>query len=107
MDNGFSASLGIAARKHDLTVIRISDPAEEELPDVGMAYLCDPETDQMVLLNTRSKALKEKWSNYRKEQQADLTTLLSRSGVDLVEIMTDGSVSEPLIRLFERRRRRR
>ena len=107
MDSGFAASMGIAARKHDLTVIRISDPAEEELPDVGMAYLRDPETDQMVLLNTRSRALKEKWSSDRKEQQADLTTLLSRSGVDLVEITTDGSVSEPLIRLFERRRRRR
>lgn len=107
MDSGFAASLGIAAKKHDLTVIRISDPAEEELPDVGMAYLRDPETDQLALLNTRSKALKEKWSNFRKEQQADLTTLLSRSGVDLVEITTDGSISEPLIKLFERRRRRR
>ncbi|HPQ42645.1 MAG TPA: DUF58 domain-containing protein [Syntrophales bacterium] len=107
MDSGFEASLGIAARKHDLTVIRISDPAEESLPDVGMAYLRDPETGQLVLLNTRSRALKEKWSNVRKEQRADLTHLLNRSGVDLVEITTDGSVSEPLIRLFEQRRRRR
>lgn len=107
MDNDFATPLGITARKHELTVIRISDPAEEDMPDIGLAYLRDPETDQVVLFNTRNKALREKWRIHRMEQQARLTDLLRRTGVDLVEIKTDESVTEPLVRLFDKRRKRR
>lgn len=107
MDNDFATPLGIAARKHELTVIRISDPSEEDMPDVGLAYLLDPETDQVGLFNTRNKALREKWRIHRMEQQARLTDLLRRTGVDMVEIKTDGSVTEPLVRLFDKRRKRR
>jgi uncharacterized protein (DUF58 family) len=106
-DDGFEIPLRIAARKHDLTVIRITDPAEEELPDVGMVYLRDPETDHLALINTGNRGVKERWIEFRKEQRAGLTDLLRRSGVDLVDITTDGSVSEPLVHLFEKRRRRR
>ena len=103
----FELPFGIASRKHDLSVIRISDPSEETLPDVGLAYLTDPETNRVALLNTRSKALREKWRIHRQAQQTRLTNLLSKTGVDLVDIQTDGSVSEPLVRLFDKRRKRR
>jgi uncharacterized protein (DUF58 family) len=106
-DDGFAAALGISARKHDLTVIRIGDPAEEELPDVGLTWVRDPETDQALLVNFRNKALREKWRTHRHEQRARLEGLLRRMGVDLVEIRTDQSVSDPLIRLFDKRRARR
>ena len=67
----------------------------------------DPETDQVVLLNTGSGALREKWRTDRMDRQTRLTATLRRAGVDLVEIRTDGSVSGPLIRLFDKRRTRR
>ena len=69
--------------------------------------LRDPETDQTVLLNTRNNALRNKWRIHRAEQRDRLTDLLKRTGVDLVEITTDGSVYEPLVRLFDKRRKRR
>jgi uncharacterized protein (DUF58 family) len=107
MDGSFELPFSIASRKHDLTVIRISDPSEETLPDVGLAYLRDPETDQVCLLNTRSKALREKWRAHRKAHQASLAELMRKTGVDLVDIRTDQSVTEPLVRLFDKRRTRR
>jgi uncharacterized protein (DUF58 family) len=107
MDKDFATPLGIASRKHDLTVIRLSDPSEEELPDVGRVCLRDPETDQVLLLNFRNHALREKWRIHRMAQRTNLSDLLRRTGVDLVDIKTDGSVSEPLVRLFDKRRKRR
>jgi uncharacterized protein (DUF58 family) len=107
MDADFEKPLTIAARKHELTVIRISDPSEIELPDVGLTCLRDPETDQVLLMNFRGKTLREKWRAHQVAQHAYLNGLLSRTGVDLVEIKTNGSVSEPLVRLFDKRRRRR
>ena len=106
MDTGFERSLRLTARKHDLTIIRVSDPAEEELPDVGLMSLRDPETGQVALINTRSKKLRGLWLNYRKEQAAYLSDLVKKAGVDLVELSTDGPVVEPLTRLFDIRRKR-
>ena len=107
LDDDFATPLRIAARKHELTVIRLSDPSEEQLPDAGLTYLRDPETDQVLLLNLSNRAIKEKWRTYRAGQHARLSELLRRTGVDLVEIQTNGSVSGPLIRLFDKRRKRR
>lgn len=106
VDTGFEKSLRLTAKKHDLVVIRVSDPAEDQLPDVGLATLQDPETGQVSLINTRSKGLRGRWSNYRKEQTAYLSDLLRKAGVDLVELWTDGPVIKPLTSLFEKRSKR-
>lgn len=106
MDTGFESSLRLTAKKHDLTIIRVSDPAEKELPDLGLMTLRDPETGHVALINTRSKDLRERWRNYRADEAAYLSELLKRAGVDLVDLHTDGSVVEPLTRLFNNRRGR-
>ncbi len=106
LDEGFDTPLRLAARKHDLTVIRISDPAEETLPAAGLVYVRDPETGKVNLLNFRNKALRAKWNSRRLEQQARLTDMLNRTGVDLVEIKTDAPVTDPLVRLFDKRKKR-
>ena len=99
-------SLRLTAKKHDLTVIQVTDPAEEVLPEVGLVAIKDPETGETALLNTKSRRLRETWAAYRTQQRATLTDLLRRAGVDHVELTTDGPVVEPLTRLFDIRRRR-
>ncbi|MCF8081839.1 MAG: DUF58 domain-containing protein [Deltaproteobacteria bacterium] len=106
MDQGFEKPLKLTARKHDLTVIRISDPAETELPRVGRIMLTDPETGETALLNTGQKRLRDQWQAHRKAQNASLDGLFRRAGVDYVDLYTNGRVVEPLIRLFEKRMRR-
>lgn len=106
MDTGFEKSLKLTAKKHDLTVIRVTDPAEEVLPEVGMIALKDPETGETALINSNSKRLRERWRAYQKEQRDYLTDLFRRAGIDHVELVTNGPVVEPLARLFEMRRRR-
>jgi uncharacterized protein (DUF58 family) len=98
--------LRLTAKKHDLIVIRVTDPAEEELPDVGLTNLQDPETGQVAFVNTGSKRLRGRWRSYQEERTASLSALLRKAGVDLVELSTDGRVIQPLISLFEKRSRR-
>ncbi len=106
MDSGFDGSLRLAAKKHDLSILRVSDPAEAELPNVGLINLRDPETGQFFLINTRSKDIRERWREYQRGQLSYLSELVKRMGVDLVELSTDRPVVEPLTRLFDQRRRR-
>jgi uncharacterized protein (DUF58 family) len=103
MDTGFEKSLKMTAKKHDLTIIRLCDPAETELPSVGFAILRDPETGQVALFNTGNKVLRGKWLNYRKEEDAKLHDLIKKAGVALVDLSTGGPVVEPLARLFDTR----
>lgn len=106
LDSGFQRSVRLTAKKHDLTVIQLTDPAEEILPEVGLVAFKDPETGETALLDTRSRRLREKWRADRREQREYLADLFKRAGVDHVELATDGPVVEPLIRLFDMRRRR-
>ncbi|UCE63180.1 MAG: DUF58 domain-containing protein [Nitrospirota bacterium] len=106
LDNGFEQSLRLSAKKHDLTVICVSDPAEEEIPNLGLIATRDPETGQVAVINSGSKSLRERYRSYRREVRASLSNLSKRTGIDLVEISTNGSVVEPLTRLFDVRRKR-
>lgn len=106
MDTGFEKSLRLTSKKHDLTVIRITDPAEETIPNVGFVTLTDPETGKTALVNSGSRKLQKRWQTYRDEQQAYLNVTFKKAGIDQVELTTDGPVVEPLTRLFESRKRR-
>jgi uncharacterized protein (DUF58 family) len=106
MDTGFERSLRLTAKKHDLTIIRISDPAEAGLPDAGLITLRDPETGETALINTASRRFRERWRRDREKQEAYLSDLLTGAGVDRVVLSTNGPVVEPLTRLFDQRRRR-
>jgi uncharacterized protein (DUF58 family) len=106
IDAGFDKSLALAAKKHDLTIIRLSDPAEAELPELGLINIRDPETGEVTMVDSRSKAMSEKWRAYRQGQGAYLLDLTKKTGIDLVDITTDGSVVEPLARLFDHRRKK-
>ncbi len=106
IDTGFERSLRITSKKHELTVIRIFDPAEDELPEAGFMTFKDPETGKIALINTRSKDLKAKWHFERENQKTYLEELVRRSGADLVNLATNGPVVEPLVRLFDQRKGR-
>lgn len=104
-DSGYGKSLQLTAKKHDLTVIRIDDPAEEEIPAVGLITLRDPETGEIAVVDTGNRKVREAWRRHRREEAASLKDMTKRAGVDLVELTTGGSVVEPLTRLFEMRKR--
>jgi len=106
IDTGFDRSLRLTAKKHDLTVLRLADPAEDELPNIGVVTFRDPETGQVALIDTGNKALRKKWADYRKNRYSILADLLRRTGVDFVNLYTDKPVDESLTRLFENRSRR-
>lgn len=106
MDEGFEKSIRLTARKHDLTVLRITDPAEETLPDVGFITLQDPETGEIATVNTGSARIRKQFEEDRKDRKEHLKRMLAGIGVDLVDISTSGDVVEPLLRLFDRRRKR-
>ena len=100
---GFEASLRLAARKHDVTAISLTDPRELELPGVGLIDLRDPETGETVLIDTDDKHERERYAAAATEAQAARRRLLAGLGVEEVAVRTDRSYIQPLMAYFQAR----
>ncbi len=103
---GYGKKLRAANHRHDMIAMRIVDPRELELPPVGLIHLEDPETGKRVLVNTRSAKLRSRYAQLVKKRLADQTKAFRSMNVDHVEIRTDLSYVEPLVRFFRMRERR-
>ena len=96
-------SLRFARNKHDLIGLRIYDPLEEKLPNLGIVRMLDVESGQELYVDTASKNVREQFARHRKEQAAQTKNLFRKTGIDYTEIRTDQSYVNPLIMLFKNR----
>jgi len=105
LDRGYEKSLKRTGRRHDLVAVRITDPREEELPAVGLLELEDAETGER-LLHTNSRQVRTAYAAAARSRREVLRELTRSARVDLVEVSTDGSHLDSLIRFFRLRERR-
>ncbi len=106
-DDGYQRDLTIFARRHDVIACRISDPAERDLPQVGLVELLDPETHQTILVDTTHRALREAYKAKVDEQREAQAKAFRRAGIDLLDLSTDASYIDAVRTLFHRRAMRR
>ena len=96
-------ALKIATGKHDLVGIRVWDPREAELPDVGIVELEDSETGRKVWVDTSSRRVREHYATSWQEREQQVEELLRRNRIDSVKISTDEDYVSSLIKLFKHR----
>jgi uncharacterized protein (DUF58 family) len=104
---GFEAVLRLAAQKHDLTAISLTDPRELELPRAGLVALRDPETGAELVIDTEDRRERERFSTAAHEAIANRRRLLAGLGIDEVPLRTDRSYVQPLMTYFRARGMRR
>lgn len=93
-------------RRHDLVAVRIEDPHERELPDLGVLALEDAETGEIVELNTADAAVRRLFSDGARERARRLVVDLRSEGVDTLELATDTPYMPAVQRFFKNRERR-
>ncbi|HEY6194441.1 MAG TPA: DUF58 domain-containing protein [Candidatus Eisenbacteria bacterium] len=98
--------LGIAARKHDLVAIPISDPAEWELPRVGLVDLEDTETGEIVTVDTSNPRLRKAYHDHMRALLARRDRLFTQLGVDTIDLQTHDDFTPKLHKFFRLRARR-
>ncbi len=106
LDKGYERSLKRTGLRHDLIALRVTDPREEELPNVGLLELEDAETGQPLLVDTGSRAVREAFAQKAKERRDTVRQLCRSARIDLVEVTTDGNHLDALNRFFKLRERR-
>ncbi|MFT3885841.1 MAG: DUF58 domain-containing protein [Flavobacteriales bacterium] len=103
MDEGYDDALKIANRRHDLVVLRTTDPRETELPGMGLVQFADPETGETRWVDTASKRVREFYRTQALKHQARTRDALRRAGVDHAVIGTREGYVRPLMNLFRQR----
>ncbi|OCB77275.1 DUF58 domain-containing protein [Flavobacterium crassostreae] len=103
MCQGYDHSLNIAAKKHDITGIRVYDIREESIPNIGMVSMLDAETGKIALIDTASKTVR---FNYEKQYNQKLNYFkdsFSKSGSGVVHTRVDQSYVTKLLSYFKSR----
>ncbi|MFZ2958780.1 MAG: DUF58 domain-containing protein [Candidatus Ozemobacteraceae bacterium] len=98
--------LKITSARHDLIGVRVRDPREEHLPDVGLIEIEDPETGEELLFDTSDRIAVEDAAHRASEADKSLKSLSGRIGMDIVNLRAGESVVKPIVALFASRERR-
>jgi len=107
LTTGYEASLRLAAQKHDLTAVSLTDPRELELPSVGIIRLQDPETGAQVLVDTEDARERTRYATAAAERVVGRRRLLAGLGIEEIPLRTDRSYIQPLMTYFKARAGRR
>lgn len=102
----YETNVKLARQKHDLVAISISDPRERDLPKIGLINLRDSESGETLLIDTDDREMTKLLTSYEREKRGKFKKLFRSIGVDTIEIDTDGSLVEPIIRYFKIREKR-
>ena len=99
--------LRATSRHHDMVCVPVSDPAERELPDVGLVELEDPETGELVLVDTSSAAVRKRFAAQASAENEELGRFFKKNGIDTMSIDTSRPYINEVRALFKRRARKR
>lgn len=103
----FEQEMRIAARKHDLISLRITDKRELIIPKIGLVKFRDNETDKEIWVDTSTNAWNQAYQKYVQHATTTLSKIFANNGVDNTLIYTDEDYVKPLMQLFKRRESRR
>ncbi|HAD98625.1 MAG TPA: DUF58 domain-containing protein [Cryomorphaceae bacterium] len=103
MDTGYRDALKIMTQRHDVTGIRIYDPREEELPNLGLLPMQDLETGKTRWVNTSSKALRQELKMRFEQNFKYFRESFTRSGAGQISIRIDESYPAKLLGYFKQK----
>ena len=103
-DRDWRRPLRALAGHHDVVAVEVRDPREQELTNVGLLYLVDPESGRQLRVDTRSKRLRERFQVAAAAERAELTRSLASVGVRHIVLSTSGDWLRPLVTFLRRSR---
>lgn len=103
---GWEPALGQLVRRHEVTAVRLSDPLESALPDLGTLLLEDAETGEQLLVDTHDPAFRGRLIALAAQRDTALRQALAAAGVDALELSTDDDLCDAVLRFTDLRKRR-
>ena len=103
---GWEKPLGQLAQKHEVVAVRLTDPLELNMPDLGLITLRDAESGEQLLVDTSNPKFRQRFNQIASQREAGLRLTLARAGVDTLELSTDDDLVQSVLRFTDMRKRR-
>ena len=104
---GWEGALALLARRHEIVAVRLYDPLEMELPDLGLLVFQDAETGDLAWVDTHDRGFRKRFVAAAGRREAALRTAFSDAGVDALELSTTDDLVDAILRFADLRKRRR
>ena len=103
---GWDRALALLAQRHEVVAVRVLDPLELDLPDLGLLTIRDSETGEQILVDTHDAGFRRRFARIAAQREAELREGFMRAGVDALELSTDGDLVDAVVRFVDMRKRR-
>ena len=103
---GWETALAQLAMRHEVTAVRLFDPLEMELPDLGLVTMRDAESGEQLVVDTHDRGFRARFKAAAEKREAALLEGLARAGVDTLELATDDDLMNSILRFADLRKQR-
>jgi hypothetical protein len=103
---GWAKPLALLSRRHELIAVRLYDPLEMELPDIGLFVMQDAETGEQLFIDTHDRGFRKRFAELARQRETELRGAFRDAGVDALELATDDDLADAILRFAELRKRR-
>lgn len=103
----WEAALSYVARRHETVAVRLYDPLEMELPDVGLLVVQDAETGEQAWVDTHDHGFRRRFAQAAARREQNLRSALNDAGVDTLELSTSDDLVDAMLRFADLRKRSR
>jgi len=104
---GWERPLNFLSRRHEVLAVRLWDPREVELPDIGPIIMEDAETGEQLYVDTHDKRFRARFAEAARRREAALSATFKRAGVDVLSLSTEEDLVRAIVRFAASRRQRR
>jgi uncharacterized protein (DUF58 family) len=104
---GWERPLDLLNRRHEVLAVRLTDPREVELPDVGPVILRDAETGETLYVDTSDAGLRSRFRAAASARETEVLSAFGRAGVEAMSLSTDEDLVRAIVRMAALRKRRR
>lgn len=103
---GWAPLLARLAQRHEVIAIRLYDPLEMDLPDLGGVLMQDAETGEQIWVDTHDAGFRRRFAAVAARREAELRTAFADAGIDALELATDDDLADAILRFADLRKRR-
>ena len=103
---GWAEPLAHLAQRHEIIAVRLYDPLEMQLPDLGLIVMRDAETGEQLFVDTHNRAFRKRFAAVAERRERELRAAFSRAGVDALELSTNDNLVDAILCFADLRKRR-
>src|SRR5262249_55506581 len=103
---GWAEALARLGLRHEIIAVRLYDPLEMKLPDLGLLVMQDAETGEQLFVDTHDRGFRKRFARAAERRERELRTAFRRAGVDALELSTEDDLIDAILRFADLRKRR-